>query len=143
MIIPNVKLLIGGEICTKIRLINPDVYLMGMCEDPKDFYKLGDISINPEMSGTGFKIKIIESLHFGKPVISSEIGIRGLRDRSIQECPLLIAENAQDYIQCIRFLSDQENYLDNQNKCTEYIYKITDQATSDLTNALDTYSLDK
>lgn len=76
----DVKLCIGGSICNKLKELssNPYIDLLGTFENPLDFYKLGDIVINPTYQGTGLKIKTLEALSYGKYVIvhpHSTIGI--------------------------------------------------------------------
>ena len=109
----------------------------------KDFYKLGDISINPEISGTGFKIKMIESLSYGKPTICSESSLRGMKKESNMTSRFLIANNADEYVDCITFLSNYENYKEMQQIGIEYLNKIRHKTSFDLNAAIEYLSHDK
>jgi polysaccharide biosynthesis protein PslH len=43
-----------------------------------DTYQLGRVLINPILTGSGVKIKSIEMLQFGKPIVSTSEGVSGL-----------------------------------------------------------------
>lgn len=51
---------------------------MGFVEDTRDFYRSVDIAINPNISGTGLKIKSVEGLSFGAPFVSMADGMVGI-----------------------------------------------------------------
>jgi glycosyltransferase involved in cell wall biosynthesis len=51
---------------------------MGYVKDTKEFYSKIDFLIAPLCSGSGTRIKILESLSYGKPVITTNIGAEGL-----------------------------------------------------------------
>jgi polysaccharide biosynthesis protein PslH len=74
---PQTKLLIGGRICSVLQTNDPRIEIKGEYENPAEFYKLGDIVINPESSGTGLKIKAIETFAFGLPLVATTAGAMG------------------------------------------------------------------
>ncbi|MCB8873629.1 glycosyltransferase [Acidisoma silvae] len=51
---------------------------LGMVDDVADAYGVLDIVVNPMVGGTGLKIKTVEALAFGKPVLSTKAGGAGL-----------------------------------------------------------------
>lgn len=77
---PDVLLLVGGTICNSYVKKNSNLQLLGKFDTAFDFYKLGDIVINPELEGTGLKIKTLEALCFGMPVVCTMAGAAGLTD---------------------------------------------------------------
>lgn len=74
---PNVKLLIGGRICSVFQSADPHIEIKGEFHNPADFYKLGDVVINPESTGTGLKIKAIETFAYGLPLVATTAGAMG------------------------------------------------------------------
>lgn len=52
---------------------------LGYVESPRAFYESIDISLAPLRLGGGIKVKIIESLGYGVPVIASPFAVEGLR----------------------------------------------------------------
>lgn len=77
---PDFRLLIGGAVSqhlprdTAIKRLS----LLDHIDDITAFYSAIDIALNPMIGGTGLKIKTIEALQFGKPVLSTLDGMTGL-----------------------------------------------------------------
>jgi len=55
-----------------------NVQFKGFIPNTKDFYQQIDILVAPIFSGSGSRIKILESLSYGIPVITTTIGAEGL-----------------------------------------------------------------
>jgi glycosyltransferase involved in cell wall biosynthesis len=51
---------------------------LGFVDDPKDFYGDMDIILNPNIGGSGLKIKSVEALAFGKPLIATHDAMTGI-----------------------------------------------------------------
>ena len=66
-----------------------NVQLLGPMEALDSLYRQTDIVINPVFAGGGLKIKNVEALSFGKPVITSTAGVIGLE--GAQEVGALVA----------------------------------------------------
>ncbi len=99
---PDTQLLIGGKICKKLSTKNAKVILIGEVENIKNFYSLGDIVINPEMNGTGYKVKTLEALSFGMPVVATTAGAAG----AIQPFSnhLFIADTPEEFTKAVNDL---------------------------------------
>jgi glycosyltransferase involved in cell wall biosynthesis len=54
--------------------------LVGPVEHPEDFFGRVAVLLYPPPRGTGMKIKVLEALAYGVPVISNAEGFEGLRD---------------------------------------------------------------
>lgn len=54
------------------------VKFLGRIEDLGDFYDACSIIINPCMTGSGLKIKSVEALSYGKPLVTTPEGAEGL-----------------------------------------------------------------
>ena len=84
---PPIRLVIGGSICQFVEQLiaqkksayaDVDITLLGHVEDIADFYNAVDVVINPVEFGTGLKIKSVEGLAFGKPLLSTPEGVVGV-----------------------------------------------------------------
>ncbi|WP_209375582.1 glycosyltransferase family 4 protein [Roseomonas indoligenes] len=60
----------------------PGVVPMGGIGEPADFYAGMDLVVNPHEGGTGLKIKTVEALAHGRPVIGTAEAFRGLGARA-------------------------------------------------------------
>jgi glycosyltransferase involved in cell wall biosynthesis len=74
-------LVIAGGVCDRIRdLAGDGIEIIGRVERLEDFYKSVDLVINPMMFGTGLKIKTVEALSFGAPLVSTRAGMSGITE---------------------------------------------------------------
>ena len=103
---PETKLIIGGTICQKLKQ-DHNIELKGSFDDLKSFYESGDIVINPELSGTGYKVKTMEALTYGMPIVATTAGAFGVT--SVDNNHLFIADSPQEFAEIIdRLFCDPE-----------------------------------
>jgi len=78
----DVRLIVAGDICGLVAqhplARDPDVWLEPGLRDPLDFYRRVDIVINPIRHGTGLKIKSVEAVAAGRPLVTTSVGIEGV-----------------------------------------------------------------
>jgi hypothetical protein len=74
---PPFQLLVAGAICRHVRE-TPGVVPVGPVGSLPRFYDAIDLAINPMVGGTGLKIKTVEPLCHGKPVLTTPSGAQGL-----------------------------------------------------------------
>jgi glycosyltransferase involved in cell wall biosynthesis len=76
----KIQLNIVGKICEELAdvRIPPNVKLTGWIDELETVYQEADIIINPVYFGTGLKIKNVEALGYGKPLVTTTIGAEGL-----------------------------------------------------------------
>ena len=79
----QVTLAVAGDVCNSVDSSKIDgksrVHLLGRVDDLSDLYRNSKVAICPMLHGTGLKIKIIEALSYGLPVISLPSGLTGLK----------------------------------------------------------------
>jgi glycosyltransferase involved in cell wall biosynthesis len=94
----KLKLYIAGSICDVLprEEYGPDIVLLGRVADLKDFYGRTTIIINPVTFGGGLKIKTVEALAYGKPLVSTPVGAVGLEDGV--GTAFLVAENDGEFL---------------------------------------------
>jgi len=83
---------------------NPNVDVVGEVPDAKAFVADHDVAIVPLLSGSGIRIKIIESMAMGKTVITTRVGAEGILYD--EEVNIIIAENKAKMVEAIRTLHE-------------------------------------
>lgn len=71
--------LLAGTITRQRLLLQSHPFLLGVVERVENFYDAVECVLNPMLGGTGLKIKTIEAIAFGKPVIGTRDAFEGLR----------------------------------------------------------------
>ena len=85
-------------------LNNPHVEVVGEVPDAKAFVAEHDVAIVPLLSGSGIRIKIIESMAMGKTVITTRVGAEGILYD--EEVNIIIAENKAKMVEAIRSINE-------------------------------------
>ena len=83
---------------------DPHVDVVGEVPDAKEFVSNHDVAIVPLLSGSGIRIKIIESMALGKTVITTRVGAEGILYD--EEVNIIIAENKAKMVEAIRSLNE-------------------------------------
>ncbi len=91
-----------------------NIVVEGEVEDAHEFICKNDIMIVPLFSGSGIRIKILESMAIGKPVITTSIGREGIEAENRKD--LLIANNEIEFLK-------QMKYVQNNKEETRIIAK--------------------
>ena len=81
-------------------LKNPHLDIIGEVPDAKEFVANHDVAIVPLLSGSGIRIKIIESMALGKTVITTMVGAEGILYE--EDVNIIIAENKAKMAEAIR-----------------------------------------
>ncbi|MDA5193888.1 glycosyltransferase [Govanella unica] len=115
-ILPHLRRQYDGEIRLKIVGHNPGPAVQALAENPLitvtgsvesvvPYYKQAAIIIAPIRFGGGTRIKILEALSYGRPMVSTSIGAEGLDLQSGRD--ILLADNSEDFaLACLTLLKD-------------------------------------
>jgi len=125
----DIKLAIAGSVCSKIEISHPSIELLGFIDNLEDFYHSIDLIINPLVLGTGLKIKTIEALAYGVPIISTDIGFEGIETTH----PYHLADKLNKLIDYIDDIHSQPNKLNELALLSKNIY---DKSTKDMESAI-------
>ena len=123
---PNIKLNLAGRHMPKwlMNLKKNNVKVWGEVPNAKEFIKDNDIAIVPLLSGSGIRIKIIESMAMGKTVITTMIGAEGIQYSEYNN--IIIADNPTKIVETIcRITKEPEDLIrigKNARKLVEDIY---------------------
>ncbi len=106
--LPQIKLYLAGRGMPAwlTNLKRKNIIIVGEVDNAHDFIISKAISIAPLFSGSGIRIKIIESMALGKAVISTSIGAEGINIESGKN--ILIANTADEFFEAISLLFSKE-----------------------------------
>jgi glycosyltransferase involved in cell wall biosynthesis len=110
----NVKIHIIGKIGKAIAEDYPNVIKYGMVDDLQEFYNHAKIAICPMLSGTGVKIKVLEALSYGLPVVTNRRGVDGLINKKNNGC--LVSQDPVEFSKAIHQLMNDEVFYENVKK---------------------------
>jgi glycosyltransferase involved in cell wall biosynthesis len=110
--VPDARLLVvgnGAPPAVQRLARRADVVLAGAVESIVPCYERTRMSVVPLRAGSGTRLKILESMALGRPVVTTPIGAEGLEVRDGAE--LLIADNPGDFSESVvRVLRDPPLY---------------------------------
>ena len=105
---PRTRLrIVGGYPPRAVRRLNrcPGVDVVGWVEDPLQSLMRGQVVIAPLRIGSGIRIKILQALAAGRPVVSTPVGCAGLGLR--EEVEILIGRDEESLaLQTVRLLRE-------------------------------------
>lgn len=124
--IPGAKLLIVGREPPSFvqALASTNIIVTGAVESVVPYYQRASVSIVPLRAGSGSRLKILESMALGRPVVSTTLGCEGLAVTHGEN--ILIADTPVDFAaQIVRLLNDPElrqRLIVNGRRLVETIY---------------------
>ncbi|PAX49801.1 hypothetical protein CK510_27700 [Brunnivagina elsteri CCALA 953] len=91
--------IVGSNPSAKItNFASKNIIITGFIENPIDFFERAEIGIVPLKKGAGIKLKTLEMLQAGLPVISTSIGAEGINNVGKK---LIVSDNFQEWIDLI------------------------------------------
>ncbi len=110
----GIKIRVVGKVA-RFSIDLPGVTKTEYVQDLGDVYMKSRVSINPMQGGTGMKVKVVESLAYGIPVVSTPKGLCGMPPGLLKE--FIVAGDPQSFAaELTRLLTDQLWYA---KKCRE------------------------
>ncbi len=124
--IPDVRLTIVGlnPVPKVMALAGDGISIVKNAKDLVPHYQQSAVSVVPLRGGGGTRLKILESMAFGRPVVSTTIGCEGLEVRDEEH--LFIADDAEKFAaRIIQLLTDaetRERMVRNGRELVEKVY---------------------
>ncbi len=122
---PELKFYVAGRNAPDwlVRRFNSiNIVFEGEVTDAYRFMNSKSIMIVPLFSGSGMRIKIIEGMALGKPIVTTPIGNEGISTTS--EKYILIAKNEEEFISSVaRLVNDDELFEHISRNAVEYIHE--------------------
>lgn len=98
----------------------PNIVYEGEISDAYQFMNSKSVMVVPLFSGSGMRIKIIEGMALGKPIVTTPIGNEGISTTSGKN--ILIAANREEFIAAVgRLISDDALFQGISRNAIEYI----------------------
>jgi glycosyltransferase involved in cell wall biosynthesis len=117
---PGARLRIAGNICQGISDVGDGIELCGQVRELASIYAEAHVVLNPVRAGTGLKIKSIEAMSYGRPLVTTPtgvLGIKGGRDRAY-----LVAKDAKGLAErCLFLLRDPEKRRSLSSEAIRFI----------------------
>ncbi len=102
------KMIIVGKVVERInRITDKNIAYVPKLENIKDLYENVRLTVCPLFSGSGLKVKIIESLSYGTPVICTTNSSIGFPDFGTSGC--VIADSSNDFVKAINHILNNNN----------------------------------
>jgi len=115
----DTKFIILGSVCKEFKLdgLPQNVGMLGVVDEKvkNKVFSLVDFALNPMMSGTGTNVKVFDYMASGIPVITTEIGARGI------ECRESLIISTIDEFKDIINSFDYENYETRISAARKYV----------------------
>jgi hypothetical protein len=86
------RLVLGGAVSTLAIVLKSQPIRVGRVENLGLFYRNVDCVINPMAGGTGLKIKTIEAMAYGRPILGTKCAFEGIET----DCPLHRLEDPEE-----------------------------------------------
>jgi glycosyltransferase involved in cell wall biosynthesis len=124
---PRFRYLIVGKIVNHLPRKLDNVTAIPFAEDLREVYGKSRIALCPLLGGTGMKIKVVEALAYGLPVVCTSLGVMGFSSRELSGCST--ADDADAFARHIQLLLGNEEYYTEQSKhAISYFMNNCDQA---------------
>jgi len=129
---PDLKFYVAGRnapVWFQRKLGLPNVIYKGEVADAYEFMNSKSIMVVPLNSGSGMRIKIIEGMALGKPIVTSTIGTEGISTTSGKN--IIVAEDKSGFVEAISDLIENREFFDDISKnAIEYIHENFDNLAS-------------
>lgn len=129
---PELKFYVAGRNAPdwfQRKLALPKVIFKGEVADAYEFMNSKSIMLVPLLSGSGMRIKIIEGMALGKPIVTTCVGTEGISTTSGEN--IIVADDAIDFNQAIIELIENRDFFDKISKnAVEYIHEKFDNLVS-------------
>ena len=122
----NLRIVLVGSATNQIEVSYVNIDIIPFAPDLDEIYNNVKVAICPMFRGTGMKIKVVEAMAKGLPVVCNERGVDGLPDKTL--CGCLVTQNAQEFARYINELcSNVDFYVKQSAAILDYYRKVFDR----------------
>jgi glycosyltransferase involved in cell wall biosynthesis len=134
---PETELTIAGRVCEKIGNY-AHCTKVGQVENLAALYTAADVAINPILAGRGLKIKNIEAIGFGTPLVTTAVGAEGLEEGAGKA--FLVGDTAAAFAgQVCRLLADFDLYCAVSSNAYAFARQYNQEAYWELNDELERF----
>lgn len=103
----DIKIKIGGKAQPNSWIEKyPNITFLDWVDDASEFMMSGKVAMVPLLAGSGMRIKILDNMALGMPMVSTKIGAEGVLLQNRKS--ILLADSPADFAKCILELLDNE-----------------------------------
>lgn len=125
--VPKISMTLGGKICGTIRP-PPRVRCIPFVSSLDRFYSDGRVAVSPMFDGTGLKIKSVEALAHGVPVVTTSIAAEGL-EAAVNRC-IFIGDTPTTFVdQIARLVNEDRAWSEASAAGRSYFNSVTSANT--------------
>ena len=95
-----------------LHLASPYVRFEGRVADLREFYSLARVAISPMRFGAGVKLKTMEALQFGVPIVSTSVGAEGIE--TFGSGAIRVTDDPQAFAEAVAALVDDRESWEAQ-----------------------------
>ncbi len=118
----DIKIAIAGSLCEKVNFEEVNITKLGFVSDIDALYQDVHCVICPLRKGSGLKIKVIEAISYGIPVVSTFKGIDGFPNKD-PGGGVLVAEEPELFANILNKLIGDSNYYEKQRKMASELFE--------------------
>nr|WP_294791290.1 glycosyltransferase [uncultured Mucilaginibacter sp.] len=108
----NIRICMVGGI-NKILGDKEEAEQIVFADDLDSLYTQSKIALCPMLTGTGIKVKVVEALAYGLPVVCNTRGVDGLPNKTMNGC--LVTDDAKQFAQHIILLLNNKSFYNEQS----------------------------
>lgn len=122
----NLRILLAGSATKCVDRQYDNVEVISYIEDLDGTYEDVKVVLCPMIHGTGIKIKVVEALARGLPVVCTDRGVDGLPDKTMSGC--LVTQDSREFAQYVnRLCSDSAYYQTIAERAWQYYTETFDK----------------
>lgn len=129
---PDLKFYIAGRNAPawlQKKFEQPNIIFEGEVPDAYEFMNSKSIMVAPLHSGSGMRIKIIEGMALGKPIVTTTVGTEGISTTSGEN--IIVADNIAGFNKAVSELIENQDFLNKISRnAIEFIHEKFDNLAS-------------
>lgn len=122
-VIPDAEFwIVGRNPSYKVKTLEtiPGIYVTGSVEDVRPYYAQAKVAVAPFRYGGGTKIKVLEAMALGVPVVATPVGCQGIR--AIPERHLFIENDEESFAErVVLLLRDESVWRELANEARQLV----------------------
>lgn len=108
----ELNIVMVGSAGNKLKVKYENIDIIPFAPNLDEIFENAKVSICPMFHGTGMKVKVIESMARGLPVVCNERGVDGMPDKNL--CGCLVTQEADKFAEYIEKLIYDKRYYEKQ-----------------------------
>ncbi len=113
------RIVVAGKMTSGFTSDRENVEVRGYIDDLDEIYRKAKCVVCPLLNGTGMKIKVIEAMSYGIPIICTSRGVDGLEDK--YQNGIIVCNDPKEFADKInQLLGDESFYAERKQRICEY-----------------------